>query len=82
MLVERYREELEQICAKHNLLLDEEVLSKRRDRYIRAWRVECYAYLKNKGLTYKRIWDIFNKTHTAIIYSLNRHCKYKNLLKY
>ena len=48
-LIARYRTELEEICSKHNLLLDEEVLTKRRDKYIQKGRAECYAFLYHKS---------------------------------
>ena len=80
-LIERYRTELEQICTRHHLLLDNEVLSDRRDKYIRSWRIECYAYLRWLWFTLKHIWESFNKNHSAILYSLRMYPKYKNLWK-
>ena len=77
-LLERYENELTKICEKHNLLLHEEVLSKRRDKYIQRWRTECYAFLRHKWFQDTAIGKAFWKHRTAIIYSLKKHCPYRD----
>ena len=61
------------ICNKHNLLLEQEVLSNRRDKYIQKWRAECYIALYRKSVKLETIAKIFNKNHAAIIYTLNKY---------
>lgn len=80
-LIKRHRKELKEICQKHRLELDTEVLSQRRDNYIQKWRAECYAYLRNQWFSYQNIWKAFWRGHTAILYSIKTHCAYKHLIK-
>ena len=72
-LIERYRIELEQICAKHRLLLDDEVLTPCRKKYIQKGRSECYLYLYKRGFRDTDIWKAFNFHRTAILASLRKH---------
>ena len=72
-LINRYRKELRVICKKHNLCLEREVMSKRRDKYIQEWRAECYMTLYRKGLIIENIGAIFNKNHAGIIYILYKY---------
>ena len=78
----RYRDDLQEVCNKHHLLLEQEVLSNRRDKYIQKWRAECYIVLYRKAVKLETIWEIFNKNHAAVIYTLNKHHseEYKQLV--
>ena len=77
-IIEVNREQLEKICSSHNLLLDEEVLKKRRDKYIQKGRSECYAYLRNTGYKYETIAKAFNfDSHATVLYSLRTHFPHK-----
>ena len=72
--IERYKEELDIICKKYGLLLKEEVLTTRRDKYIQKWRSHCMLSLKQKGLSYENIWRLFNaRNHAAVLYSIRTY---------
>lgn len=69
----RYWQGLEEICKKHWLLLKEEVLTQRRDKYIKQCRFECYCYLRKIWMTYQSIWKAFWKNHAAIMYTIKTY---------
>jgi len=49
----------------------------RKDEVQPARRHLCYL-LRKKWRTYKRIWNILNKNHAAIIYLINKYDSHKN----
>ncbi len=74
-LVLRYEDELKSICSRYSLLLKEEVLSDKRNKYIQQWRYECYKFLRNKWFSYLQIGKAFNKNHAAILYIMKKYKK-------
>ena len=80
-LITRNETALQKICKSYSVLLKEEVLTQRRDKYLQKVRCECYCYLRNRGYQYDVIAEAFWRTHWAIIYNINKYCEYKHLLK-
>lgn len=81
-IIERHREQLEKICEVHTLLLDDEVLSTRRNKYIQKGRAECYAYLRNIWYNYQWIAEAFwMKSHSGVLYAIKTHFPFKEKLK-
>ena len=74
-ILKRHKEWLRKICSENSILLEEEVLSSRRDKYIQETRAKCYLYLYGQWVVLSNIWAIFKKNHAAIIYTLNKYQK-------
>lgn len=68
-LSERWRAELERLCAVQGITL-EDAQSKLKFKMHHAARKDCYAYLKAEGWSYPEIGGLFSRDHTTILYSM------------
>ena len=78
-LIDRYRNDLEDICKIHNQNLYDILTTSRKKEYNKP-RIDCYLYLRLKGLPYQKIGDAFNKTHWAVITAIKRQLEVKELV--
>ena len=78
-LIDRYRKDLEDICKTHDQNLYDILTTSRKKEYTSP-RIECYCYLRHKGMAYEKIAKAFNKTHWAVITAIKKHCEYKELV--
>lgn len=76
-IIERHRIELESICKKYNVDI-EEAIGRNRKKEFKQARVEVVCLLKHKyHYTYKRLWDAFDWRNHAAILHLVKKCKPK-----
>ena len=72
-IIERHRKELEKICSKYKVSL-EEVVSRLNTKEFKQPRVEVLCYLRHVyKYTYERLWKEFDgRNHASILYLVNK----------